>query len=321
MTDCLLLRLTQIRWEARDVLSFELRDSLGRELPAYRPGAHLDIDLPNGLRRSYSLLDDPGGRPCAAYSIAVQRESPGRGASAWLHDAVRVGSTLRAGLPRNDFELANSPRHALFVAGGIGITPMLSMLAARTRLGRSWELHYTFARQERAAFADRLRELQARSGGIGRVVLHASRESHTRLDVAALLAGLAPQEHAYCCGPASLVDAFVAAAAGRVADTVHVERFQAAQPAAERGFEVQLARSGRRIAVAPGSSLLDALLDAGVALNFSCTQGVCGTCRIGVLAGIPDHRDSCLTQPEKDANDVMIACCSGALSDSLVLDL
>ena len=321
MTDCLLLCVTEIRREAPEVLRFELRDRLGRELPAYEPGAHLDIDLPNGLRRSYSLLGDARGQRCGVYSIAVQRESASRGASAWFHDAARVGATLRAGLPCNGFDLADSPEHALFVAGGIGITPLLSMLAARTRLGRPWELHYSYATRRQAAFVDRLRDLQARSGGLGRVALHASRERKARLDVGALLKGLAPRAHVYCCGPASLIDAFVAAAAGRAADTVHVERFQAEHGAAAGGFEVELARSGRRIAVAPGSSRLDALLDAGLGLSFSCTQGVCGTCRIGVLAGIPDHRDSCLTQDERDANDVVIACCSGARSASLVLDL
>ncbi len=321
MTDSLLLRVTRIRREAPEVLSFELCDRLGRELPAYEPGAHLDIDLPNGLRRSYSLLDDSRGQRCGVYSIAVRREASSRGASAWFHDAARVGATLRAGLPRSGFELADSSGHALLVAGGIGITPMLSMLAARTRLARSWELHYSYPTRRQAAFVGRLRELQACSGGLGRLALHASRERHSRLDVGALLKDLAPQAHAYCCGPAGLIDGFVAAAAGRAADTVHVERFQAEPSAAAGGFEVELARSGRRIPVAPGSSLLDALLDAGVGLNFSCTQGVCGTCRIGVLAGIPDHRDSCLTQDERDANDVVIACCSGARSASLVLDL
>lgn len=321
MSDSLTLVLTQIRLEAPDVLSFELRDARRQELPAYGPGAHLDLDLPGGLRRSYSLLDDACNLPCSHYAIAVKRESSSRGASAWLHDVARVGASLRASPPRNDFGLVDSAEHALFVAGGIGITPILPMLEARTRLGRSWALHYTFRTREDAAFVERLQDLEASSGGVGELRLHASRECGTRLDLSGLLQDLAPRAHAYCCGPAGLIDAFVQASSGRAAETVHVERFQSAQVAADGGFEVELARSGRRISVPAGSSILDVLLDAGIPMNFSCTQGVCGTCRVGVLAGRPDHRDSCLTQTERDANDVVIACCSGALSSRLVLDL
>ena len=321
MTDGLTLVLTQIRLEAPDVLSFELCDARRRELPAYGPGAHLDLDLPGGLRRSYSLLDDVGDAACSHYTIAVKREPSSRGASAWLHDVARVGAILHASTPRNDFDLIDSPESALFVAGGIGITPMLPMLAARTRQGRPWVLHYTFQTSESAAFVERLQALEASSVGAGELHLHASRERGTRLDLHRLLRALAPGAHAYCCGPTGLIDAFVRAASARGPETVHVERFQSAQAAADGGFEVELARSGRCIAVPTGSSMLDVLLDAGISMNFSCTQGVCGTCRVGVLAGRPDHRDSCLTQAEREANDVVIACCSGALSPRLVLDL
>lgn len=321
MTDCPSLLLTQIRWESQDVLSFELRRSDGGELPGYAAGAHIDVEVPGGLRRSYSLLDLPAARRGPRYRFAVKREPRSRGASAWFHERARVGMTLRVVDLRNDFPLADSVEHALFVAGGIGVTPMLPMLAERTRLGRSWELHYTVATQACAAFVRPLRALEAHSEGRGHLHLHASRELDARLDVPGLLAALPQRVHAYCCGPAGLIDAFLAAAAERPPHTVHIERFASAQDAAAGGFELQLARSGRRIAVAAGSSMLDALLDAGVPMNFSCTQGVCGTCRVGLLAGIPDHRDSCLTQAERDANHVVIACCSGARSPSLTLDL
>jgi ferredoxin-NADP reductase len=215
----------QIRLEAEGVHAFELAAARGGPLPAFDAGAHVDLELPGRLRRSYSLCGAPGR--CCVWRIAVQREQSGRGASAWLHDQARVGQVLQASRPVNGFALAEDAPAQVFVAGGIGVTALMAMVERLAALGRPWRLHYTARTLRRMAFRERLGELAAE--GQGKLVLHASAESG-RMDLGAIVAAAPGDACLYASGPAGLLDAFVdaAAAAGFSAGQMRVEHFTAA---------------------------------------------------------------------------------------------
>jgi vanillate O-demethylase ferredoxin subunit len=313
------VRVRSITLEAEGVLAFELRATDGASLPAFSAGAHIDVVLPGGDVRCYSLCNDPA--ETHRWCIGVLREPASRGGSRHLHEAVRPGDVLTVGAPRNQFALDESAAANVFVAGGIGITPMLAMIARSRALGTRWTLHYAARTRRHAAFLERLQALAA--DGSGHVRLHFDDESGAqRLDIAAVVAQLPRDTHIYCCGPAGMLQGFDAATAALPAARVHKEHFAAAQPAATAGgYSVVLARSGRTLQVAPGETLLDCLIAAGADPMHSCRQGVCGTCEVKVLDGEPDHRDLVLSDQERAANDRMMPCCSGARSARLVLDL
>lgn len=303
------VRLRQLRWEAEGVVSAVLEPLPGAALPPFTAGAHLDLALAPGLTRSYSLCNAPGERD--RYEIAVQLAPESRGGSRWVHERWRVGDVLAVSEPRNHFALEEAAPLSVLIAGGIGITPMLAMIARLNALGRGWALHYAVRTRARAAFLDRLADPRVR-------VVY-DHEGDAPLDLAAIVAAAPRDAHLYCCGPTGMLKAFEAAAAGRHA---HVEYFAAAAPAATAGgYALELRRSGRTVAVAPGQRMLDALLAAGVMLAYSCAQGLCGACETRVLGGVPDHRDDYLTEEEKAANRTVMPCCSGAKSPVLVLDL
>ena len=312
------VRIHAIRDECEDVKSFELVRVDGAPLGGQSPGAHIDVHLPPGQVRSYSLIGSStdGG----ASRIAVKRERDGRGASAWLHDAARVGTTLRVADPINHFPLVeDAPRSVLF-AGGIGITPILSMVRRLSQIGRIWELHYAATSAASMPFQEEIGQLAREVGAL--VQTYRTDVGTRRMALDALVAEAPADAHLYCCGPARMIDAFVEAGRSRPAGTVHFERFAAAQQAVkEGGFSLHLARDGRTLLVPPGQTILDTLVKAGVNVPSSCGQGVCGTCQVGVLEGLPDHRDDYLTKTERDSNEVMLVCCSGARSPSLTLDL
>jgi ferredoxin-NADP reductase len=306
------LRVKRMTWEAPGVLSLDLVAPDGGMLPAFEAGAHLDLHIPGAPVRQYSLCGDPAER--GAWRIAV-REVEGGKASPLIHRALRPGATIEAEGPRNNFPLLPSPRY-LFVAGGIGITPILPMLRAASRDGAAWTLLFCTRRAAEAPFLDEIRDLP------GEAVLHASAEG-TRLDVAARLAAPQPGTLVYCCGPERLMTAVEQATAAWPADSVRFEWF-APRSRADAGsdrFEVACARSGRTITVDAATSVLQALRAAGIDLPSSCEQGVCGTCECRVLDGEVDHRDSILSASERAANDVMMACVSRARGARLVLDL
>jgi vanillate O-demethylase ferredoxin subunit len=311
------LRLRRIRLEAEGIASYEFVSASGDALPAFSAGAHIDLHLPQGMVRSYSLVNAPSD--AGRYVVAVQHDADGQGGSAWMHSAPRVGDRLRATPPSNDFALAEDAAHSVFIAGGIGITPVLSMLRRLRELGRPWRLHYAGRSPRETAYVDTLRAL---AGDDRELDLCFGSSRTERLDIAAIVRDAPSDTHLYCCGPARMIDAFVAACAARAAHTVHVERFAATSEAAtDGGYEVVLERSGQRFMVAPGKTLLDTLLDHAVDVPYACSAGVCGTCRTPVLAGQPDHRDDFLSAQEKEANDSIMVCCSGARSKTLVLDL
>ncbi|WP_432084115.1 PDR/VanB family oxidoreductase [Streptomyces sp. WAC 04229] len=296
---------------AEGVLALTLRHPLGEELPRWRPGAHVDVVLGPGLERQYSLCGDPADR--AVWRIAVLREPVGRGGSAYVHEEMKVGDRVRVRGPRNHFRLEAARRYR-FVAGGIGITPILPMLAAAEEAGAEWSLLYGGRTRNSMAFTGELE----RYGD--RVTLVPEDESG-RPDLAPVADDVPSDTLVYCCGPGPLLDAVgERCPAGRL----RVERFSPAeaQPAGQdRGFEVVLARSGRTVAVEPDVSVLDAVRGAGVEVLFSCTEGTCGTCETEVVAGEPEHRDSVLTEEERAAGETMLICVSRCRGRRLVLDL
>ncbi len=309
------LRLDLIRFAAEGVLQFEFRRPDGGELPAFTAGAHVDVHLPTGLVRQYSLAGSPDDR--GRYVIAVKRDATSRGGSRWMFERPRVGDMFAIGLPRNQFALSDDAGCAWFLAGGIGITPIYCMVNRRVETGREWRLFYAVRHRREAAFLDSL----SRHGE--RFRLHVDEEAAGRpIDVAALVAQAPDDAHLYCCGPAPMLDAFEAATSGRPPERIHLERFAASPTAGTAGgFTVTLARSGRCLRVAPGRSIASTLAEAGVQVSVSCEQGICGTCETRVLEGVPEHRDLLLSSEEKARNDVMMICCSGSLTDTLVLDL
>jgi vanillate O-demethylase ferredoxin subunit len=313
-TQTLRLRLCSIRYAARGIHLYEFRRlEEGAPLPAFTPGAHVDLHLANGLVRQYSLASPPEERD--RYVVGVKRDPASRGGSAFMHDTLRVGMEVEVGVPRNNFELHADGAPAVLIAGGIGVTPIACMVDRLRRDGRAWSLHYSVRDRAEAAF---LKEL-----GGERTRLHVDAESGgALLDIAAIVAAAPADAHLYCCGPAPMLDAFEAAAKGRPAACVHVERFAPVAPSATGGgYTVRLAASGRSVAVKPGQTILEALREIGIEVQASCEQGICGTCETRVLGGVPDHRDSLLSPEEKAGNRVMMVCCSGSLSDELVLDL
>lgn len=318
MSPTLQVLIRSMTLEAAGVLSLELRPLDGQALPAFTAGAHIDLHLPGEVVRSYSLLNAQEERH--RYVVAVQRDANGRGGSCAAHE-LRVGQTLGISGPRNNFALDETAPHSVLVGGGIGITPLWCMVQRLEALGRSWELHYCARTREQAALLDRIEALPAAARR--RVDLNFDHEAGGRvLDLAALEARHAPGTHFYCCGPNGMLEAFQDATAQRPRQCVHVEYFSSANEAATAGgFTVELARRGLRLPVEPGQSILQALLDAGVELPYSCMDGICGSCEVRVLAGEPDHRDLVLSPQEQARNTRMMVCCSGSKGDHLVLDL
>ncbi|MFD4635888.1 PDR/VanB family oxidoreductase [Lentzea sp. NPDC058436] len=304
----LTLTITARTQVARDVVALTLEAPDGRDLPPWRPGAHVDVFLPTGLTRQYSLCGDPANR--SAWQIAVLRERHSRGASRWLHDQAPTGTTLTTGAPRNLFELTPATRY-VFVAGGVGITPILPMITEAERSGIPWTLWYGGRSATTMAFADDLRQR-------GDHVHLVPSDTQGRMDIAEILSTPTTGTAVYCCGPDSMVEAAQKACATWEPGTLHVERFtpEAEQPGGN-AFDVHCARSGVDVRVEDGVSVLDALLEAGVEADYSCAQGFCGTCETRVLEGVPDHRDDYLDTPQ----DTMMICVSRSRCPRLVLDL
>lgn len=301
---------------ADGVVSLTLRRPDGGPLPSWTPGAHIDVLLGDDghVVRQYSLCGRPAER--GAWQIAVLREPQGRGGSAHVHDHLREGATVRVRGPRNNFPLRPAARH-LFIAGGIGITPILPMVEAAAAAGADWRLLYGGRTRTSMAFLGRL----APHGG--RVLIR-PQDEYGLLDLAAHLGEPEEGTLVHACGPEPLLDAVREQCAGWPPGTLGVERFAPARTAATGptgAFELELARSGLTLTVPPDRSVLETVEEAGVAVDFSCREGTCGTCETDVLEGRPDHRDSLLTEAERAAGDTMLICVSRSCDPRLVLDL
>jgi ferredoxin-NADP reductase len=287
----------------------------GGELPPWQPGAHVDLHLgePRVIRQ-YSLCSDPDQRD--RYQVAVLREPNSRGGSAWVHDRLAPGDRVPVSPPRNHFSLVEAKRY-VFVAGGIGITPMLPMIEFVRRAGVEWTLLYGGRTAASMAFTA---ELVA--AGEAQVILR-PQDEHGLLDLAGLLTDPAPDTVVYCCGPEPLLGAVEARCSDWPAGTLHVERFSPAEHALDgpsTGFEVEFAQSGVTVTVPPNRSIIEAAEEAGVPVIYNCEEGTCGVCETPVLDGDPDHRDSVLTEQERHAGSCMMICVSRARSARLVLD-
>lgn len=315
------VRVARRTVEAQDIRGLELAAVDGKPLPAFSAGSHIDVHLPGGIVRQYSLCNDPA--ETHRYQIAVLRDPASRGGSAAVHDALQEGATLAISAPRNHFALAHAAPSHLLLAGGIGVTPILCMAERLAATQAAFQMHYACRSAERMAFAERIRGAAFAT----KVQLHFDEgAAEQRLDIAAVLASAAPGAHLYVCGPKGFMDAVLAAARtqGWAEDRLHWEFFAGADagPRADDGrFEVKIASSGRVIAVLPDQTVVQALSAAGVEVMISCEQGVCGTCLTHVLDGEVDHRDAYLTPEEQAANDQFTPCCSRARSACLVLDL
>ena len=292
---------------------FELGALDGATLPPWEPGAHIDVLLPVGGERQYSLSGSPSA---PTWRIAVLREPNGRGGSEWMHDSVTAGDTVRVRGPRNHFTFSPTTESSyLFIAGGIGITPLAPMAEAAAAAGAPYRILYSGRSRSTMAMLSELRDAHP-----GKLEIFASDEGR-RLDLDELLPTLDPSTVVYCCGPTRLIDAVESAAS---ANTVHVERFEAkelGEPVLHESFEVELALTGTTLTVPPDRSILDVVEESGVLVLSSCQEGTCGTCETPVLEGKVDHRDSILTPDEQADNTVMYICVSRSACPRLVLEL
>jgi len=300
---------------ADGVVALTLADPSGDPLPPWTPGAHIDLMLDGDLIRQYSLCGSPG-RP-ESWRIGVLRAPDSRGGSERVHAALTSGTKVRVRGPRNHFPLVSSPRYR-FVAGGIGITPILPMIAEAHASGAEWTLLYGGRERPSMAFTDEL-------AGYGDRVTIAPQDETGMLDLGSVLATPEPDTLVYCCGPEGLLAAVEKLCEGWPPGALHLERFaakpQEQAPGAESGFELVLERSGLTLHVPPERTVLQVIRDAGVAVLASCMEGVCGTCETEVVDGDVDHRDSILNEDERASNEVMMVCVSRCRSARLTLDL
>lgn len=300
---------------ADGVVLLTLRHPDGDPLPAWTPGAHVDLVLTDDLVRQYSLCGDPNDT--SVMRVAVLREHESRGGSQHVHDVLAAGQQVEVRGPRNHFALVEAKRY-LFIAGGIGITPILPMVAQVAATGRDWRLVYGGRARSSMAFRD---ELEHRHPGNVEV---RPQDEHGLLDLAALLGEPDDDTAVYCCGPEPLLAAVEQHCATWPAGTLHVERFAPKADAAQgprQEFEIELSQSGTVLRVPADQSILEVVERAGLPVLSSCQEGTCGTCETTVLAGTPDHRDSVLTKEEQAVGDAMMICVSRSCSPRLVLDL
>lgn len=314
------VRVARKQQEAVDICTFELVAEDGGPLPAFSAGSHVDVHLPGGLTRPYSLCNAP--HESHRYLIGVLRDPASRGGSQAMHEQVAEGQQLQISAPANHFPLAHDAKRHLLLAGGIGITPILCMAERLANTGADFEMHYCTRSPERTAFQQRI----AASGFAPKVHFHFDDgAAEQKLDLTSALSAPEKGVHLYVCGPKGFMDAVLntARTQGWPEEQLHYEFFAGAVTVSDTdaSFEVQLASSGQIVVVPQGKTVVQALAEAGVDVQVSCEQGVCGTCLTRVIEGIPDHKDMYLTPEEQAANDQFTPCCSRSKTPRLVLDL
>jgi ferredoxin-NADP reductase len=300
---------------ADGVVSLRLEEVGGHELPEWEPGAHIDLMMPSGLVRQYSLCGDPADR--RSWRVAVLREPESRGGSAYVHDELGPGTELRIRGPRNHFRLTESPNY-LFIAGGIGITPILAMVAEAESAGANWRLIYGGRTRASMAFLDEL-------SAYGDRVQVWPQDEAGLIDLDDILGEPRQATQVYCCGPQPLLKAVEERCVTWPPASLRFERFSASTDAetewVNRPIEVELAQQGLTVTVPADQSILEAVEAQGVTVMSSCRAGMCGTCETPVLEGIPEHRDDVLTYEEQEHNDCMMICVSRSRGERLVLDI
>jgi tetrachlorobenzoquinone reductase len=314
-------RLTDIETVARDTKLYTFRRTDGAALPPYKPGAHIDLHLPNGLIRQFSLVRPSGANP-DSYVVGVKRDENSRGGSRYIIDEMKIGDEIRISAPRNNFPLVENAEQVTLFAGGIGITPIWCMVQELNARGQSWKLHYACRSRADMAFLQTLQQLAPEA-----VHLHFDDEAGGVLNIGAAVAATPATAHIYCCGPNPMLKAFEAATAGRPRSNIHVEYFTPKEEAAADegsklgGFWVELARSGEEYFIPEGKKVLEVLFDAGVDVDYSCELGICGACETKVISGTPIHHDSVLSEEEQATNEKVMICCCGCATERLVLDM
>jgi len=310
-----------MRYEADGIVSVEFRPATPAvDFPAFEAGSHIDLHLPNGLVRSYSLCNPSSDRQ--RYVVGVLNDRKSRGGSRYVHQQLRVGMTLPISQPRNNFKLEEGAGHSVLVAGGIGVTPIWCMLQRLAAIGKPAELIYCARSRKESAFGEAIAALAAEKGIA--LTWHFDEEKGGPPDLAALLGGKGADSHYYCCGPTPMLDNFEKTCAQLGLANAHIERFAAVHveaPSATQSYLVECARSGKTVEVPPGKSILDSLIDAGLNPDHSCKEGVCGACETKVLDGEVDHHDGILTKLERASNKTMMICVSGCKRGPLVLDI
>ncbi|HCN63238.1 MAG TPA: oxidoreductase [Pseudomonas sp.] len=305
--------------EAHGICSYELARLDESPLPAFSAGSHIDVHLPDGLIRQYSLCNHPDERH--RYLIGVLRDPASRGGSQHLHEQINTGDRLHISEPRNLFPLIHEARRSLLFAGGIGITPILCMAERLAHSNADFELHYCARSSDRAAFVERIRH----SAFADRVFVHFDEQPETLMNAAQVLANPQPDLHLYVCGPAGFMKHVLDSARvqGWAEDRLHREYFAAAaiDSSHDGSFSVKVASSGQIIEIPADKTVVAVLESHGIDIPMSCEQGVCGTCLTNVLEGIPDHRDMFLTEEEQACNNQFTPCCSRSKSPLLVLDI
>lgn len=315
------LRVTHKWQEAEDITGLDLVAPHGGPLPAFTAGAHVLLDLPGGLTRQYSLCNDPAERH--RYRLAVLRAADSRGGSAYVAETLRAGDEIEIRGPRNNFPLNAGQSDTLLIAGGIGITPLLSMMFELARQGRPYRLVYCTRSPAHAAFRQ---ELATPPFASFVDFIHDGGDPAGGIDLGKLLTGLAAGTQVYCCGPQGLMSAVRSAGTHLPAVSLHFESFSASQEKSLQdvdasSFEIELARSGRVLTVPQGKSILNVLRADGFQADSLCEEGYCGTCVVPLLAGEADHRDTVLSEAEREQNRAIAICCSRARSRRLTLDL
>lgn len=301
------------------VLELVFRDANQGLLPPFTPGAHLDVYLPNGLVRAYSLTNESLETGAKEYVVAVGLSENSRGGSRYIHESVNQGDDLEVGVPRNLFELSDDPSPALFIAGGIGITPLRAMARHRQSQNLKWHLVYASKSKSHAAYFSEL-------SNFGKAVdFHFDDLAGTPLPVDKVIQGLTPHTHLYCCGPQALMQKVRELTKDHPLTHLHFESFSSniahSKISDELGFTVELSRQGKVFNVSAGQSIIDCLEVNGVVVPSVCREGLCGACECTIVEGEVDHRDQILTEAEKEANQTMMICVSRAKGNRLILDL
>lgn len=320
-TSFLELQITDTFAGAEGVKGIVLSGQEGEELPAWTPGAHLDLYLPSGLIRQYSLSSDPAD--CTSYRLAVLLEREGRGGSEEVHAALEAGTNIRVSRPRNNFELQDAEGY-LFIAGGIGVTPILPMIRAADAKGVPYTVVYGGRSRSTMAFLDEIQGLVTSESGRIEIV---AEDTDGFPDLAKHVADLPDGHDIYVCGPAGLLNAMttLTSEAG-ISSKLHLERFAAdpeleTDPSLNQAFDVELKRTGLTIHVPADRTLLEQVEDVLPDVDFSCREGYCGTCEVSVLCGQPEHRDSIDTPEANDEAKRMFICVGRSKSEKLVLDI
>lgn len=312
------VRISRLHYVARDIMSIELESATSQELPRTSAGSHVDVHVSDKIVRQYSVCNDPS--QSGRYRLAILNDPGSRGGSRAIHETFREGMIVKIGRPRNNFGLIEDGGRAMLLAGGIGITPLLSMAYRLQTIGKDFDFHLCARSLDRAPFLDEI----SRSPFAERFRLHLDDgPAEQRFQPELALERACSSTNIYICGPRGFIDFAVGAArkAGCLEGWIHTESFSATDVKGEASFTVVASRSGQRFVVPGDKSIASVLEENGVCVDLSCEQGICGTCLTRVLAGRPEHRDAFQTDAEKQRNDRIAICCSRSLSEELVLDV